>query len=143
MARIRATRQLATVGEIERAIHVIRGRRVILDSDLAKLYGVKTAQLNQQVARNKERFPEDFAYRLTQQEFRNLISQIVLSSSIPHSVAGTILNLFERYETVLVVCFSRLEALEQTFQIVATFFEDSATDSANFLDNGVFHYGSS
>jgi len=46
-------------------IHTIRGQRVILSSDLAKLYGVETKQLNQQIKRNKERFPTDFAFQLT------------------------------------------------------------------------------
>lgn len=65
--------------EIERAIHVVRGQRVMLDSDLARLYGVTTAALNQAVKRNAERFPDDFAYHLTQQEFTALISQTVIS----------------------------------------------------------------
>jgi hypothetical protein len=67
--------------EIERSIHIIRGQRVMLDRDLAELYGVTTKQLNQQVARNKNRFPSDFAYQLTQQEFTSLKSQIVTSKS--------------------------------------------------------------
>ena len=65
--------------EIEKAIHVIRGQRVMLDSDLAKLYGVTTRRLNEQVQRNKDRFPEDFAFQLTQQEFTVLMSQIATS----------------------------------------------------------------
>jgi len=58
-------------------IHEIRGERVILDSDLAKIYGVAIKALNQAVKRNAERFPEDFAFRLTQDEFSSLRSQIV------------------------------------------------------------------
>jgi hypothetical protein len=61
-------------------IHVIRGQRVMLDSDLAKLYGVTTKSLNQAVKRNAERFPEDFSYLLTPQDLINLRSQIVTSS---------------------------------------------------------------
>jgi hypothetical protein len=67
--------------EIERAIKVVRGQRVLLDSDLARLYGVTTKVLNQAVQRNAERFPADFAFQLTQQEFTDLKSQIVTSSS--------------------------------------------------------------
>jgi hypothetical protein len=81
MGKKTASRQVATIEEIERSIHVVRGQRVILDANLAGLYGVTTRQLNQQVSRNKDRFPDDFAYQLTQQEFTNLISQIVTSSS--------------------------------------------------------------
>lgn len=71
----------ASASEIENAIHVIRGQRVMLDADLAKLYGVTTRRLNEQVARNRDRFPEDFAYQLTQQEFMNLMSQHAISRS--------------------------------------------------------------
>ncbi len=53
----------------------------MLDFDLAPLYGVPTMRLNEQVSRNRGRFPEDFAYQLTQQEFMNLISQNAISSS--------------------------------------------------------------
>ncbi len=61
-------------------IHIVRGQRILLDSDLAGLYGVPTRVLNQAVARNRKRFPTDFAYRLTAQEVKNLKSQIVTSS---------------------------------------------------------------
>jgi hypothetical protein len=67
--------------EIERQIHVVRGHRVMLDSNLAQLYGVATSRLNEQVRRNRGRFPEDFAFQPTLQEFRNLISQTATSSS--------------------------------------------------------------
>jgi hypothetical protein len=67
--------------EIERRIHIIRGQRVMLDSDLARLYGLTTAVLNQAVRRNRARFPHDFAFRLTEQEFRTLISQFVTSNA--------------------------------------------------------------
>lgn len=70
-----------SAGEIEKSIYIVRGNRVMLDSDLAKLYGVRTSALNQAVKRNSERFPEDFAYQLTQQEFTALMSQIVTSKS--------------------------------------------------------------
>src|SRR3954469_7693358 len=79
MARTKASTTIATVEQIEQAIHVIRGQRVMLDSDLAKLYEVPTHRLNEQVSRNKDRFPDDFAYQLSQQEFTSLISQIAIS----------------------------------------------------------------
>ena len=53
----------------------------MLDSDLARLYGVTTARLNEQVSRNLDRFPEDFAFQLTQQEFTTLMSQNAISKS--------------------------------------------------------------
>ena len=54
--------------KIENMIYVIRGQRVMLDSDLAELYGVNTKRLNEQVKRNLERFPEDFMFQLSDQE---------------------------------------------------------------------------
>src|SRR6185312_1198584 len=61
-------------------IHNVRGKRVILDADLAELYGVATKRLNQQVTRNKERFPADFAFPLSASEWENLRSQFATSS---------------------------------------------------------------
>ena len=61
-------------------IHEIRGVRVMLDFDLAKRYGVETRALNQAVKRNIRRFPGDFMFQLTQEEWSNLISQNVISS---------------------------------------------------------------
>lgn len=81
MAKKKTQDQTISAGDIEKSIHVIRGNRVMLDSDLAKLYGVRTSALNQAVKRNSERFPEDFAYQLTQQEFTALMSQNVTSKS--------------------------------------------------------------
>jgi len=62
-------------------IYVIRGEKVLLDSDLAALYGVPTSALNQAVTRNAERFAEDFAFRLSAAEFAALISQTVTSKT--------------------------------------------------------------
>jgi hypothetical protein len=61
-------------------IYFIRGKQVMLDSDLAELYGVETRRLNEQVKRNIERFPEDFMFQITVTEFENLKSQIATSS---------------------------------------------------------------
>ena len=65
---------------IEKAILLIRGHKVLLDQDLASLYGVTTKQLNQQVRRNIARFPADFMFQLTLQEFTNLRLQFVTAS---------------------------------------------------------------
>jgi ORF6N domain len=66
---------------IESLIFTLRGQKVILDADLAELYGVQTKVFNQAVKRNADRFPEDFMFRLTGLEWSNLKSQIVTSSS--------------------------------------------------------------
>ena len=60
---------------VERLILVVRGQRVMLDTDLAKLYGVETKALNRAHARNRERFPTDFAFQLTEAEFADLRCQ--------------------------------------------------------------------
>jgi phage regulator Rha-like protein len=72
---------LIPVESIAQTILIFRGQRVILDSDLARLYGVSTTRLNEQVRRNIDRFPEDFMFELTKDEFNNLISQNAISSS--------------------------------------------------------------
>lgn len=61
-------------------IHLIRGKKVMLDEDLAELYDVETKRLNEQIKRNIARFPEDFMFQLSQKEFENLKSQIATSS---------------------------------------------------------------
>jgi hypothetical protein len=65
---------------LDKLIWTIRGEKVILDSDLARLYGVPVKRLNEQVKRNMDRFPEDFVFRLTRDELDNLKSQIATSS---------------------------------------------------------------
>jgi phage regulator Rha-like protein len=65
---------------VESRILILRHQRVILDSDLAELYGVTVKQLNQQIKRNIDRFPADFMFRLTAKEDQILRSQIVTSS---------------------------------------------------------------
>ena len=65
---------------IQSLILTIRGQRVMLDSDLARIYGVTTVRLNEQLRRNRNRFPADFAFQLTREELANLRSQIAISS---------------------------------------------------------------
>jgi ORF6N domain len=67
------------IHNVERAIYLIRGQRVMLDSDLAAIYGTSTMRLNEQFRRNRKRFPDDFAFVLTREEFACLISQIAIS----------------------------------------------------------------
>ncbi|MDD5091965.1 MAG: ORF6N domain-containing protein [Candidatus Wallbacteria bacterium] len=69
---------------LSQKIYLIRGRKVMLDCDLAVLYGVKTKVLNQAVKRNAERFPEDFMFRLEREEIMNW-SQFVTGSKIKHA----------------------------------------------------------
>ncbi|MDR0833290.1 MAG: ORF6N domain-containing protein [Candidatus Symbiothrix sp.] len=68
--------------QIQNKIHEFRGQKVMIDRDLAHLYGVETKNLNQAVKRNMERFPKDFMFQLTNEEFQNWKSQIVTSNSL-------------------------------------------------------------
>ena len=70
---------MTQIEEVDAKIHLIRGQRVMLDSDLAAIYGVSTGALNQALKRNPVRFPMDFAFQLTPEEFAALISQIAIS----------------------------------------------------------------
>ena len=76
----------AALVPIENLIYVIRGQQVMLDSDLARLYGVETRRLNEQVKRNIERFPDDFMIQLTKDEVQNLMSQFATSSFVPRGL---------------------------------------------------------
>ena len=66
--------ELAETEQIARRIMLLRGHRVMLDADLAELYGVPTKALNQAVRRNKDRFPPDFMFRLTKQEKAEVVT---------------------------------------------------------------------
>ncbi len=72
---------IAPLIPLEELIHSLRGHRVMLDSDLARVYGVPLKRLNEQVKRNCERFPADFAFQLEAEEFADLKSQFATSSS--------------------------------------------------------------
>jgi len=72
--------------DIQNKIYTIRGQRVIIDRDLAEIYGVETRVLNQAVKRNIERFPEDFMFQLTDVEFHDWKSQIVISNALTMSL---------------------------------------------------------
>jgi hypothetical protein len=76
-----ARKQITKMEGIESSILTIRGLRVMLDSDLAKVYGVTTGQLNQALKRNADRFPSDFAFQIARQELVTLISQSVISKT--------------------------------------------------------------
>jgi hypothetical protein len=74
-----AETSLIPAERIEKAIYILRSQRVLLDSDLAMLYGVTTTRLNEQVKRNIDRFPADFMFQLTKEEWDTLMSQLATS----------------------------------------------------------------
>jgi predicted amino acid-binding ACT domain protein len=75
----RKSESLIPIEQIDEMIRTIRGTRVTLDSDLAKIYGVPTFRFNEAIKRNRHRFPEDFMFQLTREEFNSLKSQIAMS----------------------------------------------------------------
>ena len=83
---------LVAESQILSRIYMLRDQKIMLDSDLAEMYGVETKQLKRQVKRNAERFPEEFMFILTRKEFEHLRSQIGTSSWNPlyaHGLYGT------------------------------------------------------
>jgi hypothetical protein len=112
---------LIPVEQLEQIILSVRGQRVILDADLAALYGVTTTRLNEQVRRNSDRFPDEFAFRLTQQEFAILMSQNARSK--PRRGGRRKLPLvFTEYGTVMAAnVLSSKVAVATSIQVVRAF----------------------
>lgn len=106
---------------IEQAIYVIREHNVMLDEDLASLYGAETKVLNQAVRRNLDRFPSDFAFKLTQNEWNILRSQIVTSKSTRGGRRYTPF-VFTEYGVVMVAnLLKSKQAILISIEIVRTF----------------------
>jgi len=70
---------------IASVIYLVRGQKVMLDRELAMLYGVETRALNQAVKRNRERFPSDFMLELTRNEIRNISQSVISSATLKHA----------------------------------------------------------
>ena len=109
---------IVPVEVIEGKIYLIRGQKVMLDRDLAQLYGVETRVLNQAVRRNIDRFPPDFMFPLTRDEIMNL-SQIVISSRIKH--APNVFVFTEHGVSMLSSVLSSQRAVQVNIQIMRTF----------------------
>ena len=112
---------LIPIERVEQAIYLIRGQKVMLDRDLAGLYGVETRVLNQAVKRNETRFPYDFMFELTREEIRN-ISQFVTCSedaSIKHS--KRVLAFTEQGVAMLSGVLKSPRAVEVNIAIMRTF----------------------
>ena len=85
---MRIPKSIVPVERVERTILLIRSQKVILDSDLSKLYGVTTKRLNQQVKRNSDRFPEDFMFQLTTKEKAEVVANCNHLSQLKFSPGG-------------------------------------------------------
>jgi hypothetical protein len=113
---------LIPIERIEQKIYVIRGERVMLDSDLAKIYGVTTKVFNQAVKRNLKRFPEDFMFQLTAEEFENLRSQIVTSSLSNYGGRRYLPSVFTEHGALMAAnILSSDRAVEASVQVVRAF----------------------
>ncbi|MDB6020290.1 MAG: uncharacterized protein JWQ04_147 [Pedosphaera sp.] len=103
-------------------VHFIRGRRVMLDSDLARIYGVPTMRLNEQFKRNRERFPATYAYQLTREEFTALISQIAISKK-GRGGRQKLPWVFTEHGAVMLACVLKSPvAVEASVRVVNAFF---------------------
>ena len=114
------SRAVIPVERIERAILVIRGHKVMLDRDLAELYGVKAIALRQQVSRNEVRFPPDFSFRLSPEEAETLVSQNVIPSR--RSLGGSLPYAFTQEGVAMLSSVLRSErAVLVNIEIMRTF----------------------
>ncbi len=120
---MRTTEALAPISEIATRIHTVRGMRVMLDSDLAVLYGVTTSRLNEQVKRNPGRFPPDFVFRLTREEITLLISQIAISKA-GRGGRHKLPNAFTEHGAVMAAnVLSSQAAIAASIQVVRAFIQ--------------------
>lgn len=93
-------KELNTITTIENRIFTIRGQKVMIDRDLAELYGVETKKLNQAVKRNIKRFPDDFMFKLNNNELKELVTICDRFKSLKHS------TILQNYDTTRVLaCF--------------------------------------
>ncbi len=112
------TKVIVPVERIATKIFLIRKHKVMIDRDLAELYGVETRVLNQAVRRNIDRFPDDFLFKLNREEIMNL-SQIVISSKIKH--APNVFAFTEQGVAMLSSVLNSKRAIEVNIQIMRAF----------------------
>jgi hypothetical protein len=116
---------------IERRIHAIRGHKVMIDSDLAELYGVATKNLNKAVRRNRGRFPPDFMFQLSDQELANLRFQIGTSSSAHGGSRYLPLAFTEQGVAMLSSVLNSSRAIAVNIQIMRAFVQMRAMLTSN------------
>jgi len=113
--------ELITQAAIETRIFEIRGQKVILDSDLSKIYKIPTFRLNEAVKRNQDRFPKDFMFQLTRKEVTNLTSQIAMSRS-GHGGRRTLPYAFTEHGALMAAAILKSpSAIEMSVFIVRAF----------------------
>lgn len=107
--------------DIKAKIYTIRGLQVMLDRDLAELYGVETRRLNEQVKRNSERFPNEFMFQLTKQELENWISQFATSNKELMGLRKLPFAFSEQGVSMLSAVLKSKSAIEMSIQIIKSF----------------------
>jgi len=112
---------IVSVETIAGKIYLIRGTKVMLDRDLAKLYGVETKALKQAVRRNIKRFPHDFMFELTKEELKNWRSQFVTSNSIKMGLRHSPMAFTEQGVAMLSSVLKSDRAVEVNIQIIRVF----------------------
>jgi len=120
-SKISIPKPLISQEVIEGKIFLVRGKKIMLDRDLAKLYKVPTRRLNEQVKRNKERFPEDFMFQLTQEEFENWRSQIAISNSQKMGLRRKPYAFTEQGVAMISSVLNSKVAIQVNIQIMRTF----------------------
>ena len=116
-----ASKEIAEAVILEK-VHLIRGVKVMLDKDLAEMYGTETFRLNEAVKRNLSRFPSDFMYQLTQEEFNSLISQNAISKNTGRGGTRKLPNVFtEQGVAMLSSVLNSDTAIQVNIQIIRVF----------------------
>ena len=130
---------MVSIERVKKTILLIRGQRIILDSDLSKLYGVTTKRLNEQIKRNRKRFPDDFMFQLTAEEKTKVVancdhlSKLKFSKTLPYAftehgaiMAATVLNTQRAIETSIFVvrAFIKLREMVATHKKLADKLEE-------------------
>ncbi|RZV39167.1 MAG: ORF6N domain-containing protein [Candidatus Acidulodesulfobacterium acidiphilum] len=116
---------------IESKIYLIRNQRVMLDSDIAELYGVTTKRFNEQVKRNIERFPEDFMFKLTDEEYKILRSQFATSNIIHGGRRYTPYVFTEHGAIMAATILNSSKAVEMSIFVVRAFVKLREITSSN------------
>ncbi len=115
--------EMMPCGEVVQAIYQVRGQKVLIDRDLAALYGVETKVLKQAVRRNTRRFPDDFMFVLTESEFANWRSQFVTSNSDRMGLRHPPMAFTEQGVAMLSGVLNSTRAVEVNIAIMRTFVE--------------------
>ena len=112
---------MTEITRIQTKIYEIRGQKVMLDFDLAELYEVETKVLNQAVKRNSKRFPDDFMFRTTQEEWMVMRSQFVTASPIKRNVSATPYAFTEQGVAMLSGIINSVKAIDVNISIMRVF----------------------